>query len=455
MRLLDSIARRIARVSVIPSIIFLVSLGIITAATPVSAQVGHTLSGVGPVDQAMSGAATANPQDVLGAIHWNPATLTSFDTSQLSIGIQLLFPSSNLSSSVSAGAFGPFGPPVALSGTTEGKAGPFPMPALGYIRGIGDSNWTFGVAALVAGGFGTDYALSTSFADNPINLPQPPNGLGFGAINSTFAMMQLVPTFAYRVNDNISVGIAPTINYALLEVAPFPAAAPDDANGDGFPSYADAPSTGAVGFGVQAGIHVTMDSGISLGASIKSPQNFSEFEFDGKNESGAAKSMVFDLDYPMIISAGVGYSGEKIEIAADVRYIDYENTNGFSDSGFDNTGAVAGFGWKSITVVAVGLQYRVTEKMPIRLGYSFNENPIEDDLTFFNTPANAIIQSRISGGLSYDATEKLTASLGFQYGLENSIEGNWKHPQFGTIQGATVKSTLSTLFLMFGIQMSL
>lgn len=56
------------------------------------AQLGHVLSGVGPVDQAMAGAGTANPQGGLGALHWNPASITTFETSEFSLGVQLLFP---------------------------------------------------------------------------------------------------------------------------------------------------------------------------------------------------------------------------------------------------------------------------------------------------------------------------------------------------------------------------
>ncbi len=420
------------------------------------AQVGHTLSGVGPVDQALSGAGTANPQDILGALHWNPASITRFGTSELSLGVQLLFPTSDLNSSVSAGAFGPmFGPPMDLGGTTASEAGPFVMPALGYVKGLGESRWNYGVAAVVSGGFGTDYPMATSLAGNPINTPQPPNGLGFGAIYSSFALMQLAPTAAYQITDNVSFGIAPTLNYAMLEVKPFPAAAPDDANGDGFPSYADAPNAGATGFGFQAGLLATMESGFSVGVSFKSPQNFQDFEFDGVDESGAAKAMTFNLDYPMILSAGIGYSMDKLELAADYRYIDYANTDGFDTAGFDNTGAVTGFGWNSISVVAVGVQYQLTDRLPVRLGYSFNENPVPDEYTFFNTPANAIIQSRVSGGFSFDVSEKIGLSTGFQYGFENAIEGAWQHPQFGSVPGTRVESTLSTLFLMFGLDVAL
>jgi hypothetical protein len=49
------------------------------------AQLGHVLSGVGPVDQAMAGAGTANPQDILGALHWNPASVTTFETGEFSL----------------------------------------------------------------------------------------------------------------------------------------------------------------------------------------------------------------------------------------------------------------------------------------------------------------------------------------------------------------------------------
>jgi long-chain fatty acid transport protein len=410
-------------------------------------QVGHTLSGVGPVDQAWSGAGTANPQDLLGAIHWNPATLTGFKTTQVSLGFQLLSVSSDLSSAIGANAQGPGNPPVELSGTTAGEAGPFPMPAVAYVRGIGESNWTFGVAGLVAGGFGTDYAESSPPGGNPLNFSQRFGG--FGRIHSEFAMMQLVPTIAYKLSDNFSIGFAPTIDYALLEVGPFPATSPGPAG------YPEAPSTGSVGLGFQVGVQLETESGLSLGASFKSKQNFSEFEWD-RPEGG---TFSFDLDYPMIISGGIGYSKDRLELAADVRYIDYENTNGFQEAKFGPGFAVTGFGWQSIVNVAVGAQYALTDKLQGRAGYSFNDNPIRDRDTFFNTPANAIITNRVSGGFSYLVSEKVTLSAGAQYGLENDIEGTMFSPfspmPDNSAPGTSVKSTLSTFFMMFGLNFKL
>lgn len=411
------------------------------------AQVGHTLSGVGAVDQSWSGAGTANPQDFMSALYWNPGSITRFDGTRVALGIQFLMPTSDLNSSVDAGAFGPqFGPPVDMAGLTESEAGPFPIPAVGFVKNLRDSPITYGISTFGVGGFGTDYALGT----NPINSPQAPNGMGFGAIYSEFSLLQVSPTVAYRLSDQFSIGISPTINYAMLEVSPFPAGIPDDANGDGFPTYSSVPRTGTFGVGLHAGLYFESDTGISLGASFKSKQNFSDFEFDAVDELGADKSIKFGLDYPMMISGGVGYTSGRFAAAADVRYIDYENTKGFDKTGYNQFGAVQGFGWNSIMVVAVGVQYEVVDGLPVRLGYSYNESPIADENIFFNTPANAIIMKRLSGGFSYNLSESLVGSLGVQYGFENKCAGNWVVPQ-GSVTGTTIESSLQTFFVMFGI----
>jgi len=215
-------------------------------------------------------------------------------------------------------------------------------------------HWNPGAITSVTAAVGVDYAMATDFGGNPILLPQPPNGLGFGGITSEFALLQASPTIAYRLSDKLSIGIAPTLNYATLKVLPFPAATPDDANGDGFPSYPAGPKDVTYGFGIQAGVQVDDPSGFHFAASFKSTQNFSDFEFESADETGADRLLTFDLDYPMVVSAGIGYTGiEGLALALDARYTDFENTNGFKESGFNQFGAVQGFGWKSITVVAV------------------------------------------------------------------------------------------------------
>jgi long-chain fatty acid transport protein len=232
---------------------------------------------------------------------------------------------------------------------------------------------------------------------------------------------------------------------------------PMDPSGNSFLAlYPDAPAAWATGFGFQAGLHAALESGINASLSYKSKQSFQDFAFEPTTPG--ASDFEFRLDYPAIISAGVAYTGmEGLTLAADIRYIDFENTPGFDQTGFGAQGQVLGFGWSSITVVAIGAQYEVAPGVPVRLGYAFNGNPIDEDTAFFNTPAPAIIEQHVSGGFSYRINEKLQFSLAAQLGLENEVSGDWKSPMFpgGTNPGTSVTNTLSTLTVVGGVHIGL
>lgn len=431
-------------------------------AAPSWAQTGHVLNGVGPIDQGMSGAGMAAPQDALTALHWNPAAVFAVPGKTLDIGIQLMMPTSTLTSSVQAGAFGPaFGPPVTMSGATDSEAGPFPIPAIGFAYAPEGSKWAFGFSAYGVGGFGVDYAQS---ATNPILTPQmPQGGMGFGAMESAFMLLQVSPTVAYRLNDQISIGFAPTLNMANLELSVFPATPPQfiDAFGtpgipqDDLPLYPDAPATWARGYGFQAGIHAMINEDLSLGISYKSPQSFDEFEYEP--ETAGAPDYTFQMDFPMIVSGALAFTGvEDLLLALDVRYIDYANTTGFDEAGFDNQFAVTGFGWDAITVVAVGAQYMVAEGFDVRAGYAFNNSPISEDVAFFNAPAPALVEQHISAGFSYVISDMVKVSMAGQYAPNVENKGIWKNPMFpgGENPATSITNELSTLTLIGGVSLS-
>ncbi len=228
----------------------------------------------------------AAPQDALVPVHWNPASIAMSKESRLDLSIQFLQPTGSIESSVNPGAFGPAPsppfpadtplPPAAMSGKTDSDAGPFPIPALGYVRVMPESNLTFGLGAMFVGGFGVDYAASPSPFNqdgsfnpnvNPILTPQQAQGgLGFGAIKSEFALLQVNPTIAYKLSDQVAIGFAPTINYALLQVSPFPAAPPDMTF-----LFPDGPRTGALGFGFQVGVHAEGSERVERGTVRQEP----------------------------------------------------------------------------------------------------------------------------------------------------------------------------------------
>ena len=397
------------------------ALGLFALPIPLMGQ-GVVLHGVGPINRSMGGAATAAPLDAIGAIHWNPATISALPASEMSFGLEAVLPASDCSSQVAAGAFGPGVPPVDLAGSTGAELGVSAIPSFAFVHKPEDSCWTYGLGVFGIGGFGGNYAASLT---NPILTPPPPNGFGVGRVAAQLDVLQLAPTISRVLTDRISIGFAPTITLARLTADPGFFTTPDDANGDGFPTYPAATGTRATwGGGFQAGIYYTTDVGWHLGASVKSPQWFEPFRFNVTDELGRPSVAKFGVDYPLIGSFGVAYSGyENYLIACDVRYYDYANTRGFRSADFDPTGALTGLGWNSVLGVSTGIERRVNDCLSLRLGYAFNENPIPGANTAVNVASPLVIQHWLTMGLSYRMAQHWIFSLAYVHGFENSIEG--------------------------------
>lgn len=418
-------------------------------------QSGDVMNGVSAIDEAMGGAGSAVPLDASSAMHWNPSGIAWLPSSQFDASLQLMFPKTNLISSVNAGAFQQGFPQQNMVGNTSSTAGPFPIPSLGMVFKPKNSNLSYGLGLCAIGGFGVDYKSQQT---NPLTTPQPPNGMGFGAINSQLMLMQFAPTVAYKITNNISLGVAPLFNFSSLEVNPFPATNPNDANGNGYPSYPNGPTASAFGFGFNVGATVhDLLPGIHFGVGYRSTQRFNRLNFKSHDETGAPIDFSFKMDCPQMLTIGAGYTGtDRLVLAADFRYIDYGHTRGFEKSGFTSTGAVAGFGWKSIIVLAAGIQYKVTDRLPVRLGYAFNENPVRNQDSFYNVAAPAVVQHHLGAGLSYKISPMLTGTLGFQYGFKNKVKGTWMtmNPSNGQtvpVPGTEVQNELSTSILLVGI----
>jgi long-chain fatty acid transport protein len=174
------------------SLILLFSIGLY-------AQTGHIMQGVGSFNMSMGGAATGQPLDISGALHWNPAAISAFDDKIIKFDLGLFYSSPEISSSLPAGLLfqeGDFGPGSPASppvfGTTKDDRGVSYMPALAMLWGNADSKHTFGVSAFGISGFGVTFPQETNLPSdiegnpnpnwnpnnsNPINWPQGPTRL--------------------------------------------------------------------------------------------------------------------------------------------------------------------------------------------------------------------------------------------------------------------------------------
>lgn len=430
----------------------LLRLAVVLFTTTTFAQAGHIMQGVGAVNMSMGGASTAQPLDISGALQWNPAAISVFDEKILNFDIGLFFSSPELFSTVPE--FNSMGQPTGnfFSGNTKDDRGVSPMPALAMVWGKADSKHTFGASAFGISGFGVTFPENMT---NPVNMPQSMQG--FGRIESDYMLLQIGFTWAYEISDNFSIGVEPTFNYAALQLEPNPTASP---SATGYPSTDKAKATG---IGAQFGLFYDSRSGFKAGASYKTTQNFSEFEFN----NSAGEDNNFDMDYPSILSFGLGYSKGDIDLALDYRMVDYENTNGFEKSGWipatsgPATGfpvVVAGFGWENISIISAGIQYKGIDKLPLRFGYTYSSNPIPEELTFYNIPATAIIKNAFQLGFSYPFNDNFMLNGVYHYGTSGGkttgqvLNPNFipSYPPYGAIPGSEVSYDMTTSMIMFG-----
>jgi len=442
------------------------------------AQAGHLMAGVGSVNSSMGGAATGQPLDISGAIYWNPASISAFDQKILNFDFGLFFASPELSSTIPPDMMYAGSPEV--TGTTADEKGVSPLPSMAMLWGNPESKFTYAFSVFGVSGFGVDFPEETNLPvdangdpnpnwdpsnSNPITYPQ--NLGGFGQVKSNYMLMQVGFSIAYELSEKFSIGLQPTFNYASLEIAPNPTATPD--MNKGYPVTNTASTTG---FGAQFGLFYDSGKGFKAGASYKTEQNLGALEFDNTYVDGTdAPDNEFDMDFPAILSFGVGYSNEMIDLALDYRWVDYENTNGFDEVGWeigDNgypTGAVKGFGWKNMTIISAGLQYKGIEKLPIRLGYTYSSNPIDSEVAFLSVSTPAVITNAFQLGLTYIASDKLKINAMYHHGIGEETSGNLLSPvptdfggpwdaqnnPLGVIPGTEVRYNMDTDLIMIGI----
>jgi long-chain fatty acid transport protein len=395
-------------------------------------QYGPQLTSVGPINRSMAGTSTAAPLDTLGAFLWNPATISDLPSST-DFSLELFLPNTTLSSTVNG-----------VSGSDNSGAGIFPLANFGVVFQPKDSNISYGLGVLSVSGFGVNYPGNPA---NPV-LGSFANG-GVGPLYSQYGVLQVVPTMSIKLTEQLSVGVSPMVDLASLSLNPGLLAPPGGASGTIYP-----PMTSGQyqwGLGVQAGVYYKTDNDWQFGASVKSPQWFNHFGYNSKDPvTGDSDYLKTAINAPLIVSVGSAYTGfDRWLLAADFRYLDYQNAAPFSGSGYTSNGTISGLGWNSIYAISTGAQYTLSKAVSLRGGYSFNTNPISSDQAFFNLASPLILQHGLYCGASYNITQALKVSLAYSHFFENSISGPFISP-VGPIPGTNVTSQASADALTIG-----
>ena len=424
------------------SVLIAFSLGAFTS--DVAAQ-GVIAPGAGPINRSVAGASTAAPFD-FGSSYWNPATISFLDREEALIGTELIVPSIHYSASLKARSIAGLFPRENRYGTSRSDSGvPTNLAAGASFKIDPDSPLTMGI--LISGLVGGNVNYAGSYTTPTLAPRQPPNYFGVGPVYSNLALISVKPMASYLIGDKLSLAIAPVITTGTAQLNPafFAPGPPDEFGIPTFPSATNARPFWGGGF--ELGTMYEMNDSWNLGFSYKSPVWQEKWSYNSSDPDYSPRTIDVQADLPSIYSWGVAYKGiERLLVDVDMRYFDYANAPLWGDS--VQSGGLA---WKSIFAVAVGGQYQVSDRLSVRGGYLFNQNPLDEARTLFYIQVPAFIQHSLSLGASFRINDNILLNVGWVHSFRNEIEGPIAQiPGTSARMDAQIDSILAGLTIQYG-----
>lgn len=380
---------------------------------------GMNLEGYGPIAAAMGGTSMAYDNGTAAVMN-NPATLgLAAEGSRLDVAVGMLGPNVNV-----------------VGGQSSGGDSYF-MPALGWANK--KDKLTYGLALFAQGGMGTEYTAGLD------GLPER-SELGVGRF--------IIPV-AYNVNPDLVIGGSVDYVWAMLDLrmamplgnlgAPAPgtmaslitvppAGALAAALGGLVPAdivrldFSDSSDyTGKAkgsGFAGKLGFTYKASPTVTIGGTYHSKTALGDLETStagtGFVVNGAmamaGKITVHDFQWPETYGLGVSVQATpSLMLAADVKRIGWQDvmrnfTMTFAAAGDSVTFALPQ-NWDDQTVLQLGGAYKFNDKLTLRAGASFSDNPIPDATMHYLFPAIEKNHYTVGFGYAFDKTSDINFSL--------------------------------------------
>jgi len=416
---------------------FMALAGLAGSAYATNGYFGH---GYGMKAKGMAGASTASHDDAFFGAN-NPAA-AAFAGNRIDLGVDLFSPIREYSRTGSAGGAGFF------DGSVESDSNYFPVPEFGYNRMV-NNNLALGVTVYGNGGMNTDYGSGQT--DLGMCAGGAPNGqsgnmlCGVGSLGVDLMQLIIAPTAAYKIAPNHSIGISPLLGYQRFKAEGL----------HGFMALSNSPNNltnngydDSFGYGVRVGYMGKITPTVTIGAAYASKMKFEEFdEYKGlfAQQGGfdipenynlgvawqATPAIKLALDYQRINYSGVDSVSNTSEPAACVPVPPFGPTAS-SDCLGGNTGI--GFGWQDMDVWKLGMEYKYSNQLTLRAGYSHTDQPIPNTDVTFNSVAPAVIEDHVTLGLTYTLASGNELTVAYMHGFANDVSGpvNQYFPVGGT-----------------------
>jgi len=371
---------------------------------------GLYLTAYGAEAQGRGGANIAISDRTLG-LNANPAGISQLQGNHYTASLAILAPSLEFENMVNA--------------PTDAENRTFPLPAFAWVRGGKESRWAYGVGFIAQGGMGATFDDLNTF---------------FGGQDQTYTQvrfMSLSPTVAYSFNEDAAIGATLNLGYADASFRFFPGTSffnPQNPQMSFFgPKMEDA---AGMQYSLRLGGWWRPAPRWSLGAIY---QTKTESTFDGgtlqvnfSNMPGLAQKVKYEAEmdgFTFAAQAGVGMAVNVTDrwlLAFDVkRYFWDQAIDTILVRGTDPSVAGAPpsvelpfvFDWEDQWILALGSEWRTSERLTLRAGYNFGENPVPDATLTPLFPATT--EHHLSIGASV-----LRGSVTYEFALEHAFNAS-------------------------------
>ncbi|WP_336335625.1 OmpP1/FadL family transporter [Pseudomonas putida] len=258
-------------------------------------------------------------------------------------------------------------------------------------------------------------------------------GMGFPAVKTKIAYLNLAPTLAYKVTPDLALGLSALVGVQQVQARGLVVPQADGSLGVS-PTHGIATSTG---LGWRVGALWKVNSRVSLGAAYSPKMRFSDA--DGYKDDLLAISGGH-LDLPE--QAGVGIAVHltpKLTVAADYLRIEWDEVGFFNNPD--------GAGMNSQDVWRVGMSWNATPAWTLRAGFKHATAAVDAEHTNANYFSPGILNNSVSAGFTYHLSPTTDLSLGYEYEIPETLRG--KGPSTGTNIGAHYSSVLLGLGMRY------
>ncbi|MDD2949067.1 MAG: outer membrane protein transport protein, partial [Rugosibacter sp.] len=160
------------------------------------------------------------------------------------------------------------------------------------------------------------------------------------------------------------------------------------------------------------------------------------------------------FDIPENFSLGVAVKASSaLTLAMDYQRINYGGIKAIANSGANASafpgggglppGSVGslgcdncrGFGWRSVNVYKLGIEYAYSPVLTLRGGYNHTDNPVQPSEMTFNIIAPGVVKNHVTLGFTYDVAKDQALTMAYGHAFKNSVSGASLFNSFGIPAG--------------------